>query len=300
MFRLCVNAACFAPRGCLVFLPCIRLPLRLPVLQKIWTPPTLPADHEHEETRPQKGQLLALSQHSGAPSNQAVAVRLSCPLNKDDPPTARRHCAPVPLFVPFRAQLEQRSAMLSALLAFLAGFVLCSLLVPSVRATLFALDDSLDAHELAVSKVSARELPYLFLSRHPVPAAQVSVPVSERSHFGLLGSPFRETGPPACMAQLIMLRHKVRTGLLPFYNRQIDRDPRPRSLAEPEWPPSTPKHVPRTANLPLARARCASHTRQCLVADWPGHEQAGVLTRRLLVVWAIILYFPRGGCIRSL
>lgn len=47
--------------------------------------------------------------------------------------------------------------MLTALLAFLAGFVLCSLLVPSVRATLFALDDSLDAYELASSKVAARK-----------------------------------------------------------------------------------------------------------------------------------------------
>ncbi|KAI0347400.1 hypothetical protein BDW22DRAFT_1425433 [Trametopsis cervina] len=62
-------------------------------------------------------------------------------------------------------------------LSVLAALVLCCLLFPSVWASM-AGDELLDAHEAGLTLVSSR-------------------------------NPIRETGPPACMAKLIMLRHKI-------------------------------------------------------------------------------------------
>ncbi|EPQ59647.1 hypothetical protein GLOTRDRAFT_55836 [Gloeophyllum trabeum ATCC 11539] len=59
----------------------------------------------------------------------------------------------------------------------ITSLVLCCLLIPSVWATLTAADDC-DAWESGATRIA---------SRHP----------------------FRETGPPACMAKLIMQRHKI-------------------------------------------------------------------------------------------
>ncbi|OCH87896.1 hypothetical protein OBBRIDRAFT_780981 [Obba rivulosa] len=64
--------------------------------------------------------------------------------------------------------------LLMLLAAFLVGLLLCCILFPSSLAG----DDALDAHEAGLVLVSSR-------------------------------TPFRETGPPACMAKLIMLRHKI-------------------------------------------------------------------------------------------
>lgn len=41
-----------------------------------------------------------------------------------------------------------------------------------------------------------------------------SLDSSSRIPFFNLGNPFRESGPPACMAKLIMLRHKVRSVII--------------------------------------------------------------------------------------
>ncbi|KZT27039.1 hypothetical protein NEOLEDRAFT_1089892 [Neolentinus lepideus HHB14362 ss-1] len=60
----------------------------------------------------------------------------------------------------------------------ITALVLCCLLIPSVWATIIASDDCLDAYECGATRVA---------SRHP----------------------FRETGPPVCMAKLIMQRHKI-------------------------------------------------------------------------------------------
>ena len=57
-------------------------------------------------------------------------------------------------------------------------------------------DDMLDAHEAGLALVAFRESyspTALTVFLHPSP-----------------GNPVRESGPPACMAKLIMLRHKVR------------------------------------------------------------------------------------------
>ncbi|KAI0312475.1 hypothetical protein OF83DRAFT_1067118 [Amylostereum chailletii] len=59
-----------------------------------------------------------------------------------------------------------------------AAFVLLCLRIPSVWLSLMAIDEPADAHELGLAVVAAR-------------------------------NPFRESGPPACMAKLIMLRHKL-------------------------------------------------------------------------------------------
>ncbi|PSS37322.1 hypothetical protein PHLCEN_2v799 [Hermanssonia centrifuga] len=68
-----------------------------------------------------------------------------------------------------------------------AALVLCSLMFPSVWVSM-AGDDFLDAHEAGLALVSAR-------------------------------NPVRETGPPACMAKLIMLRHKVCLNFAPLVLR---------------------------------------------------------------------------------
>ncbi|KAH8106138.1 hypothetical protein BXZ70DRAFT_1004417 [Cristinia sonorae] len=57
------------------------------------------------------------------------------------------------------------------------ALALCCLLIPSIWASITG-DELLDAHEAGLALVASR-------------------------------NPVRETGPPACMAKLIMLRHKV-------------------------------------------------------------------------------------------
>ncbi|KAI0921281.1 hypothetical protein AcW1_004695 [Taiwanofungus camphoratus] len=64
------------------------------------------------------------------------------------------------------------------LLSFFGAVVLCCLFFQSVWGSITAGDDVLDAHEAGIALVASR-------------------------------TPFRETGPPACMAKLIMLRHKI-------------------------------------------------------------------------------------------
>ena len=81
-----------------------------------------------------------------------------------------------------------------------AALVLCCLLFPSMWATM-ACDELLDAHEAGLALVSTRKATLLLsAAAQGVDAAVCCLP----------GNPVRETGPPACMAKLIMLRHKVR------------------------------------------------------------------------------------------
>ncbi|OBZ76413.1 hypothetical protein A0H81_04036 [Grifola frondosa] len=63
-------------------------------------------------------------------------------------------------------------------LSLFAALFLCCVLFPSILASITAGDEILDAHEAGLAIVASR-------------------------------TPFRETGPPACMAKLIMLRHKI-------------------------------------------------------------------------------------------
>ncbi|KAF8845643.1 hypothetical protein BDN67DRAFT_961245 [Paxillus ammoniavirescens] len=66
------------------------------------------------------------------------------------------------------------------LVTFLSAIILLCLFSPAVRRSFMDGDDTLDAHEAGLALVASR-------------------------------NPFRETGPPACMAKLIMLRHKMQT-----------------------------------------------------------------------------------------
>ena len=82
------------------------------------------------------------------------------------------------------------------LVSLVAALVLCCLLFPSMWATM-ACDEILDAHEAGLALVSSSKLTRL---------ACPSVRELTRSPPG---NPVSENGPPACMAKLIMLRHKV-------------------------------------------------------------------------------------------
>ena len=79
--------------------------------------------------------------------------------------------------------------------------VLLLLRIPVVWQSLMALDEPGDMHELGMALVAARMSP----ARSP--------PGNAGADGSCAGNPFREQGPPACMAKLIMLRHKVCSSL---------------------------------------------------------------------------------------
>jgi len=80
-------------------------------------------------------------------------------------------------------------------LSSIAALLFVYIFMPALWLSFMAFDDSLDAHEASLAVVASRKLLSTLLSlvSHPLP-----------------GNPFRETGPPANMAKLILLRHKVR------------------------------------------------------------------------------------------
>lgn len=81
-------------------------------------------------------------------------------------------------------------------LSLFGSLVLCCVLFPSLWTSITAGDEMLDAHEAGIALVAYRTSHY-------------SPPCCPRAHSLSVGAPFREAGPPACMAKLIMLRHKV-------------------------------------------------------------------------------------------
>ncbi len=91
--------------------------------------------------------------------------------------------------------------MLVMLMAFLiAAFALLCIRIPSVWSALMAIDEPSDPHELGLVVASR---------------ASYAIPLAHTFNcvFPLVvhsGNPFCESGPPACMAKLIMMRHKVR------------------------------------------------------------------------------------------
>ncbi len=89
--------------------------------------------------------------------------------------------------------------MLVMFIAFLvAAFVLLSLRFPAVWSALMAIDEPSDHRELGLVVASRTCFPRSF----PHSRSTLS--------YHIAGNPFRESGPPACMAKLIMMRHKVR------------------------------------------------------------------------------------------
>ncbi|KAL4075721.1 hypothetical protein J3A83DRAFT_2025779 [Scleroderma citrinum] len=93
-------------------------------------------------------------------------------------------------------------------LTFLTALVLLCLCTPSVRRAILAGDDTLDAHEAGIALVASR-------------------------------NPFREKGPPACMAKLIMLRHKMQTSARKRRSPAAARQPRIFTHNQPARPRSS-------------------------------------------------------------
>ncbi|KAH7931350.1 hypothetical protein BV22DRAFT_1108781 [Leucogyrophana mollusca] len=91
------------------------------------------------------------------------------------------------------------------LVTFLSAVILLCLFSPSVRRSIMAGDDALDAHESGLALVASR-------------------------------NPFRESGPPACMAKLIMLRHKMQTSTRKRRSPAPTRQSRNFSIIQPARP----------------------------------------------------------------
>lgn len=64
-------------------------------------------------------------------------------------------------------------------------------------------DDDVNFHESSIMRVSLRTFPPHIHSRLQV-AQDTILPL-----LFCTGNPVRESGPPACMAKLIMMRHRV-------------------------------------------------------------------------------------------
>ncbi|KAI9448538.1 hypothetical protein H4582DRAFT_2051971 [Lactarius indigo] len=135
--------------------------------------------------------------------------------------------------------------MLIMLVAFLvAAFAILCIRVPSVWFALMATDEPSDARELSLVVASrASHLPPL----HTLSTLHEVLTPAPLTPGYPTGNPFRESGPPACMAKLIMMRHKVRN-LLP-----IARIPRAHltysrfAAVEPGQHAQTPHERDRTA-----------------------------------------------------
>ena len=101
-------------------------------------------------------------------------------------------------------------AMLIMFVAFLvAAFAILCIRVPSVWFALTATDEPSDARELSLvvaSRALHLPLPPFYLSA----LHEALTPAPRTPPYPPTGNPFRESGPPACMAKLIMMRHKVR------------------------------------------------------------------------------------------
>ncbi|KAF8558977.1 hypothetical protein OG21DRAFT_1503431 [Imleria badia] len=99
--------------------------------------------------------------------------------------------------------------MLVALfISFLSAFLLLCLLSPAVRKSIMEGSDAFDAHEAGLALVALR-------------------------------NPVRESGPPACMAKLIMLRHKMQTTARKRRSPSSARQSRNFALIQPARPRTT-------------------------------------------------------------
>ena len=145
--------------------------------------------------------------------------------------------------------------MLIMFVAFLvAAFAILCIRVPSVWFALMATDEPSDARELSLV-VASRAL-HLLLP--PLSLSTLHEALTPAPRTPPTGNPFRESGPPACMAKLIMMRHKVRNAPLPLCSLH------PRFLTPVFffWPRSwtRPTHVDAArAQPPYALRHASSH-----------------------------------------
>lgn len=80
-------------------------------------------------------------------------------------------------------------------LSSVAALLFVYIFMPALWLSIISVDESLDAHEAGLAVVASRMSPLC-----SVLPLLLTIPP---------GNPFRETGPPANMAKLILLRHKV-------------------------------------------------------------------------------------------
>lgn len=123
-----------------------------------------------------------------------------------------------------------------------AAFALLCLRFPSVWSALMAIDEPSDHRELGLV-VATRTFP-----PHPPIHHLFSLPLSCTSPIA--GTPFRDSGPPACMAKLIMMRHKVRTKYFSLSSPRIftlHSHVTPKSPAQPGQHPTAANHDTRAA-----------------------------------------------------
>lgn len=80
-------------------------------------------------------------------------------------------------------------------LSSIAALLFVYIFMPALWLSIMAVDESLDAYEAGLAVVASRASPSVLLIFY--------------SAYLSPGNPFRESGPPANMAKLILLRHKV-------------------------------------------------------------------------------------------
>jgi len=86
----------------------------------------------------------------------------------------------IPLLTPTCEGQRTRAMLALMALSSIAALLFVYIFMPALWASIMAVDEALDAHEAGLAVVASR-------------------------------NPFRETGPPANMAKLILLRHKIQT-----------------------------------------------------------------------------------------
>lgn len=115
-------------------------------------------------------------------------------------------------------------------LSSIAALLFVYIFMPALWLSIIAVDESLDAHEAGLAMVASRMSSFSYT---PFPYL-----------IFLSGNPFRESGPPANMAKLILLRHKVRISCCAHLTYSLDND------------------VPCQIQTTNRKRRSSSHTRQ--------------------------------------
>lgn len=117
---------------------------------------------------------------------------------------------PVPSCAPPGSALAPAKMLALMVLSSVATLLFVYIFMPALWLSIVATDESLDAHESGLAFVASRMYPARIPTRTLL------------SHSSTPGNPFRETGPPANMAKLILLRHKVSLHILAFALSRTD------------------------------------------------------------------------------
>lgn len=168
-------------------------------------------------------------------------------------------------------------------LSSLAALLFVYLFMPALWLSIMSVDESLDAHEAGLALVASRTSSCSLCRIGPISQT-------------LQGNPFRETGPPANMAKLILLRHKVRAIRFATPTQPLTNPSRfKRAIGNDVAPHIHDKHHEHTLSPRLAQKHlgCASgnHLGENSITD-------AVITRstpvhsRLLAIVVLLLTIP--------